>query len=398
MHNQRLDRLTDYPFQRLRALLQDVAPAAGVEPIAMHIGEPHHTPPAFVSQILLEHAKDWGRYPPSNGTPELRTAIADWLTRRYALPADFVDPDTHVQPVAGSREGLFMAALATVPTEQPRQPAVLMPNPLYQAYIGAAVVSGAEPVLVDATLENGFQPNYEELAPDLLDRTALAFINSPANPQGSVLSLDRLRALVTLARRHDFVLAFDECYGEIYTSEAPAGGLQACAALGDDISNVLVFNSLSKRSSVPGLRSGFIAGDPDLIRMIRRLRDYGGATLPMPVMAASAALWADENHVEASRDLYRRKFGIAAELLNGHAGTQAPGGSFFLWLNVGDSEAAAQRLWQEAAIRVLPGAFLAHQTERGNPGQPFVRLALVDDLDTTHRAFQRLANTLPANP
>ena len=397
MHNQRLDRLTDYPFQRLRALLQDVAPPASLEPIAMHIGEPHHAPPAFVPKILQERAAEWGRYPPGQGTAELRLAIADWLRRRYDLPSRLIDPDVHVQPVAGSREGLFMAALATIPTDRPRQPAVLIPNPFYQAYIGAAVMAGAEPVLVDATPANGFQPAYEDLPPDLLDRTAVAFINSPANPQGSVASLNQLCTLVGLARRHDFVLALDECYSEIYADEPPAGGLEACAALGGDVANVLVFNSLSKRSSVPGLRSGFVAGDPELIRVFRRLRDYGGATLPMPVMAASAALWADEAHVETSRDLYRRKFQIALDLLDGRWDTQLPGGAFFLWLNVDDSETTARTLWEQAAVRVLPGTYLARTAAHGNPGQPYIRLALVDDETTTRTAFERIANTLSAN-
>ncbi len=395
MHNQRLDRLTDYPFQRLRALLRDVAPRADLEPIALHIGEPRHAPPDFVSSILLEHNEQWGRYPPVEGTAALREAIADWLIRRYKLPAEAIDPDGHIQPVAGSREALFMAALAAIPTDLPKPPAVLLPNPMYQAYIGAAVMAGAEPIPVPATADNDFQPDYMALPTAVLERTALAFINSPANPQGSVATLSQLRELIKLAREHGFTVAVDECYSEIYGDRPPAGGLEACASLGNGFDNVLVFNSLSKRSSVPGLRSGFVAGDPDLIRVFRRLRDYGGATIPLPVMAVSAALWADEEHVEASRLLYQRKFETALRWLDARWGARLPGGAFFLWLDVEDGEAAARHLWSEAAVRVLPGAYLAQTTPEGNPGRPFIRVALVDDEATTRTAFERIAETLP---
>ncbi len=395
MYNQRLDRLTDYPFQRLRALLQDVAPASDRSPISLHIGEPHHTPPAFVSTILSEHAAGWGRYPPINGTSDLRVAIAEWLVRRYTLPAAMIDPDRHVQPVAGSREALFMAALAAVPSDGHEQPAVLLPNPMYQAYMGAAVMAGAEPILVPANRDNGFQPDFAALPADLMRRTALVFVNSPSNPQGSIASRDRLRALVALARDYDFTLAVDECYGEIYTAAPPPGALEACADMGGGLENVLVFNSLSKRSSVPGLRSGFVAGDAKLIEVFRRLRNYGGATIPLPIMAASAALWRDEEHVAASRSLYSQKFDTALALLDGRWEATRPGGAFFLWLDVGDGEQAAKRLWADTAVRVLPGAYLANPTPDGNPGAPYIRLALVDDQQTTRAAFERIVETLP---
>ena len=398
MHNDTLDNLSDYPFDRLRALLGDTKPPTGVEPIHMQIGEPKHAPPEFIGPILTRDMSEWGRYPPPNGSDDLRAAIADWLTMRYGLPNGMIDPNRHIAIVSGTREALFMAALLSVPTEKiGKRPSVLMPNPFYQVYVGAAALARADVVYVAAGPETGFQPDFSALDAADLDRAALAYINTPANPQGSVATLDQLKGAVNLARSRDFVLAVDECYSEIYTAEQPPGLFDACHEIGGDdpFANTLVFHSLSKRSNVPGLRSGFIAGDPKLIRLLLRLRQYGGAQVPLPVMHASAALWRDESHVEASRDLYRAKFDLSLAMLDGRFGAVRPGGGFYLWLDVGDSEAAAYKLWTGAGLRVLPGNFLARaMPDVSNPGAAYIRMALVHDLETTREAISRLLATL----
>lgn len=399
MHNNILDQLTDYPFDRLRALLRDVAPPADRPPIHMQIGEPMHPPPDFIRSILVENMADWGRYPPPNGPATLLEAIADWLTRRYDLPAGAVDPARHIALVSGTREALFMAGLLTVPEQKAgAKPVVLMPNPFYQVYVGAAAMARADIVHLTAGPDTGFQPDFAALEPAILERTALAYLNSPANPQGSIADMARLQTAIALARQYDFVLAVDECYAEIYTADPPPGGLAACAQLGvsgDPWRNVLVFHSLSKRSNVPGLRSGFVAGDGELIALLLRLRQYGGAQLPLPVMHASTALWRDEAHVAESRALYRQKFDLALDMLDGAFGAERPGGAFYLWLDVGDGAAAARRLWAEAGVRVLPGEYLAHTDAAGNnPGKRFIRVALVHDLETTRDAIGRIRDTL----
>lgn len=398
MHNDILDSLTDYPFDRLRALLGTSEPPAGVTPIHMQIGEPKHAAPAFIEPILTQDMSEWGRYPPPNGPEDLRRAISDWLEMRYDLDAGTIDPDRHIAIVAGTREALFMAALLSVPTSKNgAKPAVLMPNPFYQVYVGGGALAHADVVYLPAGANTGFQPDFDQVAESDMARAALAYLNTPANPQGSVATIAQLTNAIEHARKHDFVLAVDECYSEIYTGPKPPGLFDACREIGGDnpFANTLVFHSLSKRSNVPGLRSGFVAGDPQLIRLFLRLRQYGGAQVPLPVMNASAALWRDETHVEASRDLYRAKFDLALEMLGGRFGAFRPGGGFYLWLDVTDSEAAAYRLWTEAGLRVLPGAYLAQNNGDGtNPGAAYIRMALVHDLETTRDAITRLLKTL----
>jgi N-succinyldiaminopimelate aminotransferase len=384
--NHRLDQLTDYPFQRLADLLGGVATA---ESIVMSIGEPQHAPPALVPRVLADRAGLWGKYPPANGSPEFRHAAVDWLTRRFKLPAGMIDADKCVLPVAGTREALYLIA-QTVITESAQKPVVLLPNPFYQVYVGAAVMAGAEPVFVPGANGPTSQPDYSTLPEDILARTQLAYLCSPANPQGAVADLDLLKRTVQLARRYGFVLAMDECYSEIWDREAPAGALEACAALGGALDNVVVFHSLSKRSSVPGLRSGFVAGDAKVMAAFQRLRSYGGAATPLPILAAATALWRDEAHVDENRLLYRAKLDIAEKLLGDRPGFTRPAGGFFLWLDVGDGEKAALTLWQQAKIRVLPGKYLS----RDGVGDRFIRIALVHDLETTGQALTRLADVL----
>ncbi|HYD32764.1 MAG TPA: aminotransferase class I/II-fold pyridoxal phosphate-dependent enzyme [Azospirillaceae bacterium] len=396
--NGRLDRLTDYPFARLAALLSGITPRANVEPIVMSVGEPQHAPPTLIDQAMRDNAHLWGKYPPLNGTPEFRRAAADWLTRRYGLEAEAVEPDRMVLPVAGTREALFLVAqLAVGEKKNGRTPAVLMPNPFYAAYEGAAVMAGADAVFLPATRDTGFLPDLDALPEDLLARTALFYLCTPANPQGSVADLAYLKKAINLARQHNFVLVVDECYAEIWTESAPPGALQAASTLAADRpwANLLVFHSLSKRSNAAGLRSGFVAGDPDLVTPFNRLRSYGQAGTPLPSLAAATALWRDEAHVEENRRLYRDKFDAAEAALTGRFGFYRPQGGFFLWLNVGDGETACRTLWREGGIRTLPGTYLTRPDARGiNVGRSYLRVAIVHDAATIAIACQRIAQIL----
>ncbi|MSO55060.1 MAG: aminotransferase class I/II-fold pyridoxal phosphate-dependent enzyme [Rhodospirillales bacterium] len=395
MINPRLDSLNDYPFARLRGLLGSVTPPAGIEPAVMSVGEPQHEPPPFVAEILAANAAIWNKYPPVDGTPDFRRAIADWLTRRYRLAPGRIDPDRHVLPLSGTREGLFMVGLlATARRKNGKAPVALIPNPFYQAYLGAATMAGAETRFLPSDRRNDFLPDLDGVDAETLVRTAMAFICTPSNPEGAVASVDYLKHALDLARRNDIVLAVDECYAEIYGATPPPGALEATTE-GDDFANLLVFHSLSKRSSVPGLRSGFVAGDANLIAAFKRLRDYSAASVPGPVQAASAALWREESHVQANRTLYRAKFDAAERIIGKRLGFYRPDGGFYLWLDVGDGEAAAKRLWAEAAIRVMPGAYLARTDEAGrNPGQRFIRVALVHKPDAVETALKRLVKVL----
>lgn len=397
--NDRLDLLTDYPFTRLANLLAGVTPRANTAPVLLSVGEPQHPPPALIDETLRANTAGWGKYPPVGGTPEFRAAAGAWLGRRYGLPDGLFDPERSLLPVSGTREALFMLGLLAVPPQKAgRQPAVLMPNPFYAPYEGAAVLAGAEPVFLSATRETGFLPDLDALAPELLERTALVYLCTPANPQGAAASAAYLAKAIGLARRYGFVLAVDECYAEIWLDTPPVGALQVAAGLphgGNPWANILVFHSLSKRSSAAGLRSGFVAGDPALIGRFSRLRSYANAGMPLPVVAASTALWNDEAHVEENRRLYRAKFAAAEAELQGRYGYYRPDGGFFLWLEVGDGEEAARRLWAEGAIRVLPGAYLS----RNNPGEPnpgisFIRVALVQDAETIGRACAAIVRIL----
>jgi N-succinyldiaminopimelate aminotransferase len=406
MLNPGLDLLTDYPFTRLRALLDAEPLPPGITPINLSIGEPQHAMPGFVAEALTRDLSSLSRYPTANGSPELRTACANWLQRRYALPDGLLDAEKQIVALNGTREGLFMVAQVVIPQKKgPKgeKPIVLMPNPFYQAYVGAAAACGAEPYFVPALPENGFMPDFSSLPREILQRTALVYLCTPANPQGTVASIDYMARLIELAREHDFVIAFDECYAEIYVDAPPPGGLEAAMKLTgnkatkDALKNVLVFHSLSKRSSAPGLRSGFCAGDPEITQAFIKLRNYGCAGLMMPVVEASTALWNDEAHVEANRALYRQKFDMAQNVLGNRFGFYRPPGGFYLWLDVGDPEAAALKLWREAGIRTLPGNYLTRPENDGEKaGKPYLRIALVADLETTRVALQRISNVLGA--
>ena len=389
--NPRLARLDDYPFRRLDRLLDGTSPALD-RPIVMSIGEPRHPPPPIVSETLQRHAEQWGRYPPTRGTDALRTACAEWLTRRYELPAAMIDPGRHVLPVGGTREGLFAVALAAMPEARGgRAPLVLMPDPFYQVYRGAAVVAGAEPVFLPCTRAGGFLPDLDAIPDGVWARTALFYLCSPANPQGAVADRRYLRRLIERVRSVGALLVMDECYTEIYTAAPPVGVMEAVRDLGGDLANVVSFHSLSKRSNVPGLRSGFVAGDAELLAAFLRMRTYGGGQQPLPVQAAATELWRDDAHVEANRALYRSKFAAAAEILRGRFGFFQPAGGFFLWLDVGDGEQAARTLWGRAGVKVMPGGYLA---SAAGEAARHVRVALVPPLDAVRDGLRRLADAL----
>ena len=396
MYNRDLDRLTDYPFDRLRALLDGIEPPAPAEPVIMSLGEPQHAPPKLIQETIAAHADGWAKYPPVAGSKELLATISDWLTRRYGLTSLALDPVSNIVAVNGTKEALFMAGDICIPrAKNGRRPAVLIPNPFYQVYVGATVLRGAEPVYLSATKETGFLPDFENLDVDLLKRTALVFLCTPANPQGAIASLTYLKKAIDLARKYNFIIALDECYAEIYDKAPPPGGIEAAQELGQGLANILVFHSLSKRSNAPGLRSGFVAGDPRLIKAFRTLRNYGGAAVPLPLLAASAALWRDDKHADQNRIMYRAKFDRADQLLEGKFGYYRPAGGFYLWLDVGNGEDAARRLWTEGAIRVIPGAYLARPGQDGtNPGNRYVRIALVQDPEIIDSALTRMVEIL----
>ncbi len=385
---------TRSPFVRLRELLGDAPP--GKPAITMAVGEPQHPIPAFVGPVTAAHLDEFGRYPMNKGLDAFCEAAAGWLGRRFKLPRP-IDPATEVLVLNGSREGLFLAGIAAARWVSGRRgkPAMLIPNPFYAAYSAGALAAGCEPVYLPATAATGFLPDLDALTEELLGRTVACFIASPANPQGAVADRAYLARLVALARRHGFVLFSDECYSEIYTQRAPAGMLEAAAP---DYANVVVFNSLSKRSNLPGLRIGFVAGDRRFLAPYLELRNVAAPQVPMPAQHVAIAAYADEAHVEENRRLYKLKFDLADQIIGDRYGYRRPAGGFFLWLDVsaqGGSEAATLRLWREGGLRVVPGRYLAREQEDGsNPGADYIRVAMVQDKETTAEALHRLVAVL----
>jgi len=342
----------------------------------MGIGEPRHAFPDWVGEVLNAHLHEFNSYPPNDGTPELLNAIAGWIQRRYGVP---VQLDRQIMALNGTREGLFNAALALCPevTRSGAKPAVLIPNPFYQVYALGALAAGAEPIYVPATADNGFLPDYGALDPALLDRVEIAYLCSPSNPQGAVASREYWADLIELAERHDFRVFADECYSEIYRDAPPIGALQVASEMGASPERVLIFHSLSKRSNLPGLRAGFVAGGAESIARIKQLRAYAGAPLPYPLQRVAEKVWADEAHVDHNRALYVEKYEMADEIFAGVPGYQSPQAGFFLWLPVSNGEDAALKLWRETGVRVLPGAYLGADADGANPGSKYIRVALV---------------------
>ena len=384
-------------FTRLRRLLADVEPGHP-NPIEMTVGEPHETMPDFVADIMKAAEGTLTKYTPIRCSPALRQAIAEWINRRYALSPG-IDPLREVHPLNGSREGLFFALLPAVGRKRLADgvhPAVLLPNPNYHTYNGAALACNAEPVYLEAGRATGFLPDLDALAarPELLARTAAFYLCSPSNPQGAMASRAYLETAISLARTHDFMLFVDECYSEIYTRAAPVGVLEVAAATPERFSNVIAFNSLSKRSNLPGLRSGFAAGDGDFLETMAEIRNLIAPQMPGPVEQASIAVWGDEAHVQVIRDAYRVKFDIADEIIGDRFGYRRPDGGFFLWLDVGQFGASPDvtvTLWKRYGVKVVPGAYLAQPGSDGRtPGDDYVRVALVHDPAMTRDALTRL--------
>lgn len=374
---QRFSNLPEYAFPRLRALL-DAHPAGGPV-INMTIGEPQHPMPGFVAEVLASALDGFGRYPPNDGTPELLTAMADWVARRHGVT---LAPDACVMALNGTREGLFNAALALCPeAKNGGRPAVLIPNPFYQVYAVGALAVGAEPVFVPARAETCHLPDFAGLPGEVLERTALVYLCSPSNPQGAVADRAYLRTLIGLAERHGFTILADECYSEIWRDAPPPGALAVAAEAGADPDRVLSFQSLSKRSNMPGLRAGMVAGGAGAVARMKQLRAYAGAPLPLPVQRLAERVWADEDHVVQSRALYQAKYRLADRILADVPGYRGPDGGFFLWLpvppDIGSGEAAALRLWRETGVRVLPGAYLGRAVDGENPGDGHIRVAMV---------------------
>lgn len=389
------------PFARLRQLLGDCPP--GITPaIDLSIGAPRHAIPGFIKQVLSDKHELYNNYPPTRAIPELSQAIGNWIERRHDL-AGQIEPDRMVLPLLGSREGLFSAIFTARDMKTTSNPAALIPNPFYQVYAAGAMAGGLEPVYLEAPSENGFMPDLDKLEQnkELLSRTRVFYLCSPSNPQGAMASKAYLEKAIGLARAYDFMLFADECYSEIYYDEKPQGILSVAHGLSGDFSHVVSFNSLSKRSNLPGLRSGFVAGDPDFIEKYGQFRNVACPQMPLPVQHASAKVWADEQHVIENRTLYAQKMEMAEKVLKNHFLFEKPGGGFFLWIKMSDlggGECAVERIWKGCGVKMLPGAYLAKEIlgARGvaNPAQNDVRIALVHDLETTREALERIVSVI----
>lgn len=388
-------RLAAYPFERLDALKQGLHPPAGLAHIPLSIGEPKHAPPSFVIDTLRENLADLGSYPATRGLPALREAAAQWAIRRFSLPAGSVDPGLHVLPVNGTREALFAFVQAVVSARSgAAAPLVLMPNPGYQVYEGAALLAGAEPWYLNTTAANGFLPDLDAVPEDVWQRCQLLFLCSPANPVGAVMDVAYLQKALHLAEKHDFVIASDECYADLYNDEAapPPSLLTAAAAMGNTaFRRCMTFHSLSKRSSLPGLRSGIVAGDAALIKPFLLYRTYHGCAMPVPTQKASITAWNDDAHVVANRALYREKFDRVVPILEAALPVHRPPGGFYLWLNVGgDDTAFTAGLFEQQNITLVPGSYLARDAQGENPGRGFVRLSLVAPVAECVEAAERI--------
>lgn len=388
--NPALNKLQPYPFERLRTLLAGAPQPGHLPHIAMYIGEPRHPAPPLVIEALANHMEGLGSYPLTAGIPALRESIANWLTRRFQLPAGSVSPETMVLPVNGTREALF--AFVQAVTDASKQPLLVMPNPFYQIYEGAALLAGAEPYFMPNDASAGL-PDLEAVPAEVWKRCQMLFLCSPSNPTGAVASIEYLQRALELAHRYDFIVASDECYSEIYFDESnpPAGLLQAAAAAGNtSYDRCVVFHSLSKRSSVPGLRSGFVAGDAQLIKPFLLYRTYHGSAMPPPTQIASVAAWNDETHVLENRNLYRQKFAAVVPILREVLPVDRPEAAFYLWPQVDNDERFTRELFEQQHVTVLPGSYIARPTALSNPGAGRVRISLVAKVPECIDAAQRI--------
>ncbi|MDY7559339.1 succinyldiaminopimelate transaminase [Pseudomonas sp. 10B1] len=390
--NNALQQLQPYPFEKLRVLLGSVTPNPDKRPVALSIGEPKHRSPTFVAEALAANLDQMAVYPTTLGIPALREAITAWCERRFGIPADWLDPARNVLPVSGTREALF--AFTQTVVNRSDDGLVISPNPFYQIYEGAAFLAGAQPHYLPCLAENGFNPDFDAVSADIWKRCQILFLCSPGNPTGALVPLETLKKLIALADEHDFVIAADECYSELYFDEAtpPAGLLSACVALGrKDFKRCVVFHSLSKRSNLPGLRSGFVAGDADILKAFLLYRTYHGCAMPVQTQLASIAAWNDEEHVCANRALYREKFDAVLAILAPVLDVQRPDGGFYLWPKVGTDDAEFCRdLFVAEHVTVVPGSYLSREVDGFNPGAGRVRMALVAPLTECVEAAERI--------
>ena len=396
--NDALNQLQPYPFEKLRALLADARPPADKHPIPLSIGEPKHPSPPFVAQVLADNLEQLAVYPTTLGLPVLRESIVAWCEGRFGVASGWLDPARHVLPVNGTREALFAFTQAMVSRRD--DALVVSPNPFYQIYEGAALLAGATPHYLPCREENGFVPDFEAVPADIWRRCQVLFLCSPGNPTGALIPLETLERLIALADEHDFVIAADECYSELYFDEGapPPGLLSACAALGrQDFGRCVVFHSLSKRSNLPGLRSGFVAGDAEILKTFLRYRTYHGCAMSVPTQLASAAAWSDEIHVRANRDLYRAKFTAVLERLAPVLDVDWPDGGFYLWAKTpGDDTRFARELFAREHVTVVPGSYLSREVDGLNPGAGRVRMALVAAPEECIEAAERIRRFLGA--
>ena len=390
--NPLLETLQPYPFERLAQLNSGVKPPQSLKPILLSIGEPKHPTPIIIRDALVDNLSGLSQYPATKGIPELRQTISAWLERRFKLKPGSIDPDRHVLPCNGTREALFSLAQAVV--DPHKNAKVLMPNPFYQIYEGAALLAGATPVFMNATRETGYLPDLMAVPDQVWEDCQLIYICSPSNPSGAVMAHESMAHLIQLSERFNFVIASDECYSEIYSDEGspPPGLLEVAQAEGVlDFRRMVVFHSLSKRSNAPGLRSGFVAGDAELLKKFLLYRTYHGAALSLPVQKASIAAWQDESHVIENRALYRQKFSAVCDILNGVLDFTIPEAGFYLWPQVpGDDQTFARSLLAATHVTVLPGSFLSRETQEINPGAGHVRMALVAPLQDCIEAAHRI--------
>lgn len=390
--NPAIERLHAYPFEKLAQLKAGVSTNKELEHIALSIGEPQHAAPGFVCKTLADYLPELSKYPTTRGQDELRQSIAKWLIKRFRLAEHAVDPNRHVLPVNGTREALFAFAQAAI--DRRVQPIVIMPNPFYQIYEGAAILAGADPWFLNTTAENNYDVDFDTVSDETWQRCQLIYVCSPGNPTGRVISRERLVQLIELADRFDFAIAADECYSEIYPDEAkpPIGLLEVCSELGrTGFDRCIVFHSLSKRSNLPGLRSGFVAGDARLVERFLRYRTYHGCAMSLPAQRASVAAWSDEEHVRENRRQYRDKFSAVLDILQPVMDVQAPDAAFYLWARTPVADADfAKKLYAAKNVTVLPGSYLSRDTDTGNPGAGHVRMALVASVEECVEAAQRI--------
>ncbi|NOS87553.1 MAG: succinyldiaminopimelate transaminase [Methylococcaceae bacterium] len=391
-----LKNLHAYPFERLAQLKAGVVPPSDKSAIVLSIGEPAHATPPFISAALQAHSAGLSKYPTTKGIPELRQAIAAWLATRYQIPEDNLDAETQILPVSGTREALFSFAQCVL--DASAKPIVIMPNPFYQIYEGAALLAGAEPYFLATPEANGYLPDFDSVPTDVWQRCQLLYICSPGNPCGAIISSARHEQLIRLAEQYDFVIASDECYSELYDDESqpPVGLLQSAYNMGNtDFKRCVVFHSLSKRSNAPGLRSGFVAGDAEILQAYFQYRTYQGCALPVPTQYASITAWQDEQHVVENRRLYREKFAAVIDILKDTADIQKPPAGFYIWLKtpIADTD-FAQQLFAQENVTVLPGSFLSRDFHGQNPGQNHVRIALVAPLSDCVAAAVRIKHFL----